>query len=84
MKLPRLTPAQNISIISPRYRDKTVLIAKFKVGTHNIVKFTKAPSLPNEYYLSGSTITKYPLESNGKIAVYAVPIDELVVYEGRY
>ena len=84
MQLPRLTAAQNISIIAPRYRDKKVLIAKFKVGTHNIVKFTKAPSLPDEYYLTGTTITKYPLESNGKIPCYAVPIDELVLYEGRY
>jgi len=83
MLLPRLTPAQNISIISPRYRDKTILIAKYKVGTHNIVTFTKAKSLPDSYYLSGATIAKYPLDTNGKIACYAVAQDELVLFEGR-
>jgi len=83
MFLPRLTPAQNISIISPRYRDKTILIAKYKVGTHNIVTFTKAKSLPDNYYLSGATIQKYPIDSNGKIACYAVSQDELQLFEGR-
>lgn len=83
MKLDYFTPAQVITIWQPRYHDKTVLIAKYKVGTHNIIKITKSKSHNGEYYLSGKTITKYPLESNGKIQVYAVPIDEMQVYEGR-
>jgi len=84
MKLSRLTPASNIEIFAPRYRDKTILIAKFKVSTHNIITFTKAKSLPDSYYLSGATIQKSPLDNNGKIAVYAVPQDELQLFEGHY
>lgn len=83
MKLSRLTPAQQISIKSPRWHDRVVMIAKFRVGQHNIITFTNAKSLPDEYYLDGKTITKYPLESNGKISCYCVKLDELQLFEGR-
>lgn len=83
MLLPRLTPAQNIVIFSPRYRDKVILIATYKVGTHNLITFTKAKHLPDTYYLSGTTIQKYPIDSNGKIACYAVSQNELQLFEGR-
>lgn len=83
MLLPRLTPAQTIEIWSPRYNDRTVMIAAYKVGTHNIITFTKAKSMPGQYYLSGETIRKYPQETNGKLMCHAVPLDELVVFEGR-
>lgn len=83
MKLHRLTPAKIIEVWQPRYRDRTVLLAKYKISTHNIVKITKSNSHNGEYYVDGKTVSKYPIESNGKIPVYAVPIDELVVYEGR-
>lgn len=84
MMLTRLAPAQKISIFAPRYHDRTILIAKFRVGTHNLITFTKAASLPDEYYLSGKTITSCPLDSNGKIPCYVVPIDALQPFEGRY
>lgn len=81
MILSKMTPAQKISVWMPRYHDKKILIAKFKVGRHNEITFTKAPSLPDTYYLSGETIKKYPLETNGKIPVYAVHQDELELLE---
>lgn len=81
MSIGRFTPCQKIEIWQPRWKDRKVLIAKHKVGTHNEVVFTKAPSLPENYYLSGDTIRKYPLESNGKLMCYAVPMDELEVLE---
>lgn len=83
MKLPKFTPAQVIDIWQPRWHDRVVLIAKYKVGTHNLIKFTKTPSMTDEYYLDGKTITKYPLETNGKVKCYAVPLDELILFEGR-
>lgn len=81
MKLSRLTPCQQIEIWQPRWKDRTVLIAKHKVGTHNEITFTKAPTYPHKYYLSGKTIQSSPLDTNGKIDVYAVPLKELEVLE---
>ena len=81
MKLNRLTPVQNITILAPRWHDRKVLIAGFKVGTHNVITFTKAPTYPGQYYLSGETIRKYPLGTNGKIKCYEVPLDELELLE---
>lgn len=86
MKLSRLTPTQNIDIWQPRWKDKVVLIAKYKVGTHNIIKMTKIKEgneYSGEFYLSGETIRKYPLDTNGKIPCYEVSLDELQVFEGR-
>ena len=78
MILNKMFPCQRIEIWMPRYRDNCVLIAKFKVGTHNEITFTKAKHLiGQEFYLSGETIRKFPLESNGKISCYVVPMDEL-------
>ena len=81
MKLSRTTLCSKIDILAPRWHDRVVLIAKYKVSTHNEVVFTKAKSLPGTYYLSAETIRKYPLETNGKIECYAVPLHELEVLE---
>lgn len=83
MLLNKLTPAQKIDIWSPRWKDRRILIAKFKVGNHNEITFSKTKSLPGIYYLSGATIKKYPLETNGKIACYAVHMDELETLERK-
>jgi hypothetical protein len=77
-----------IIIFAPRYRDKVILIAKWKVSTHNIIKITKSKAYNGEYYLSSSTISKYPLEIiKDKTGVdrlfYAVPVDELKIYENQ-
>lgn len=77
MILNRLMTASKIDIWQPRWKDRKILIAKFKVGTHNEITFSKTKSMPGTYYLSGETIKKYPLETNGKIACYAVHMDEL-------
>lgn len=75
--LDRQTPANNIEIWQPRWKDRKVLIAKYKVGTHNRIVFTKTKSMPGEYYLSGEAIRRYPLQTNGTLECYAVPMDEL-------
>lgn len=77
MTVGRFTALNELSIWQPRWKDRRVLLAKFKVGTHNKVVFTKAPSLPGEYYISGEKVRTFPLETNGKISCYAVPLDEL-------
>ena len=58
-----------------------MLIAKFKVGLHNEITFSKAKSLPNKYYMSGEKIRTYPTNSNGKLECYVVPLDELELLE---
>ncbi len=80
--LGRLTPANKIEIWQPRWRDRVVLIAKHKVGAHNEVIFTKAPSMgDNSFYLSGEVIRQCPTDTNGKIACYAVELDKLRILE---
>lgn len=74
----RLTPMENIQVWQPRYKDRTVLIARYKVGTHNRITFTKAKHLEGkEFYMSGEDIRNYPLDTNGKIDCYAVSLDDL-------
>lgn len=66
-----------IDIWQPRWKDRVVLIAKFKVGALNEITFSKTPSMPGSYFISGDDIRACPLETNGKIPCYAVPIDKL-------
>jgi hypothetical protein len=77
MLLPRLTTCQKFEIIQPRWHDRTVLLARHKVGTHNSVVFTNAPTYPGEYYVSGRDVTRSELTTNGTIQCFAVPLDYL-------
>lgn len=78
MTVDRLTPIQLIEIWQPRYKDRVVLVAKYKVGTHNKIVFTKAKHLEGkEYYISGAKASTYPIDNNGKIACYTIPLDDL-------
>jgi len=88
MKLKPLTPAQKIEIWQPRYHDKMILIAKWKVGLHNLIVFTKDKRLDGEFYLSADTIKKYSIEkikdkTGTEREFYVVPQDELEIFEGR-
>lgn len=68
-----------IEIWTPRYHDKVVLIAKYKVCSgSNTIKFTKAKHLLGHLFqISGDEIRKCKLETNGSIPCYAVPMDRL-------
>lgn len=70
-------------IWQPRWHDSVVLIAKFKVREQNEIVFTKAPSLPGSYQLSGEAIRKCPLDTNGRVDCYAVPLDLLLKGENH-
>ena len=74
MSLARDTVCQQFDIWQPRWKDRTVLLAAHKVGTHNLVVFTKAPTLPGEYYISGRDVHMCSKTTNGKIEVYEVPL----------
>jgi hypothetical protein len=81
MILSATTPCNVIEIWQPRWKDRTVLIAKYKVGTHNVVRFTKTKSMPDDYYLSGSEIRQHATTNNGKLECYVVPMDRLETLE---
>jgi hypothetical protein len=69
-----------IEIWQPRYKDRKVLIATYKVGDTNTIVFTKAKYLKGKVFkCSGETIRKYPKETNGTIECYAVPMSELTL-----
>ena len=77
MKLGKFTAVNKIDIWQPKWSTRKVLIAKFRVGTHNLITFTKAPSLAGDYYMSGEAIRTYPLDTNGRIPCYSVDLDDL-------
>ena len=61
-----------------------MLLAKFKIGTHNEVIFTDAPSMgDNHFYISGEDARSCATDTNGKIAVWAVPLDKLRILERK-
>lgn len=78
MKLSRETPISNFEIWKPRYHDKVVLLAAFRVRAHNRVIITKDPKYKGlVFYLSGETIRKYKTERVNSLTMYAVHLDEL-------
>lgn len=77
MRISRLTAINKIPILQPRWKDRVVLPACYKIGTHNEIVFTKTPSMPGSYYISGAKASKYPKQTNGKLLCYAIPLDEL-------
>lgn len=83
MRLSKTTATNLLLIKKPRWKDRVVLLAQYKIGTHNTIRFTNTPSMKQDYYVSGVDIKKYSLTSNGKILCYEVPIAALDYLE-RY
>jgi len=65
-----------IAIWEPRWHDRKVLIAKYKVKTgENDLIFTKAKCLQGKTYkVHSRDIVDCPIETNGTIPCYAVPL----------
>jgi hypothetical protein len=84
MLISKLTPLNLIDIWTPRYKDRVVLIASYKVKENNKIIFTKAKHLAGkQFFMKGSKIKSYPLDSNGRLTCYAVPLDDLEHLEYR-
>ena len=69
-----------IEIWQPRWHDRKVLIAKYKViqGV-NRIKFTKTKCFRDMVFdVDSSIITNNPIETNGKIDCYVVSLDKVV------
>lgn len=84
MLVPKYDHVKTITIWSPRYSTGHVLIAKHHISAqvpHYKIIFTKAKSLPGEYYLSYHTIVKSKRDSNGSVPCYAVKLEHLEDFE---
>lgn len=64
--------------------ERVALLAKYKVEQSTpilIVEFTKAKHLKGQRYaIRRSNVMKFPLDSNGKIPCYAVPMSAFESY----
>lgn len=68
-----------IEIWQPKYKTNSVLIATYKVanGT-NLIKFTKAKHLQGLVFeASGSDIRSCPIQTNGRVDCFDVPMSML-------
>ncbi len=74
-----------INIWKPRYHDRKVLIAKYKVADGiNRIRFTKAKHLKDQIFeMSGMVIQSYPVTTNGKIPCYEVPLEVVLDNKGE-
>lgn len=85
VKLGKFEPMTYLEVFEPRYHDKTALLNGPKVKRATTqwvrVKFTKAKSMEGDWVVSRSKVMKYPLQSNGTIQCYAVPLSELNILE---
>lgn len=73
-------PLKTFNILSPRWRDRRVLLAAYKVQENNKILFTgkDGASMGDQpYYISGKEVKKHKKESNGTISCYSVPLDKL-------
>jgi len=83
MKLRAGTICQAIEIRSPRWKQRVVGIASFRVGHHNAITITATNKdgkryYPGEYYASGDTIRACEQQTlPSGIQLYLVPISKL-------
>jgi hypothetical protein len=78
------TPANKLLIKAPRWKDRTVLLADWKIGLHNEIVITASRKdgsryFPESFYMSGEKVKKYPTQPHSSRKVYIVPIDDLEV-----
>lgn len=88
MVLSKHTPCQVLEIFAPRWRDKTVMLAPWKLGEHNEVRILAkrsdgSPYFPAPMYISGKVAKTYPLDNNGSAYMHAVPITKLEPLERK-
>lgn len=71
-----------LEIWDVRWHDRKVLIAKYKVcsGNNDII-FTKGTLKGKKFRINGIDLSKYPIESNGRIDCYAIPLDKMEALE---
>lgn len=76
-----------IPIQQPRWHDRKILVAKWKVGEHNEIRVNHS-SFTEPLYMSGKKLRTYPVETknarNGQpFEVYVVPIPDFMTLSER-
>lgn len=71
-----------LDVWQPRWHDRTVLLAPWKVGNENMIKIGHR-SFPEPFYMSGEKIRTYPktkVDRKGAapVEMYVVPINDLM------
>lgn len=87
MKLDRFTPANSIEIAAPRWKDRTVGIASYRVSIHNVIRISYKRAngerlYPFPFYMKGDVIRSYPKQTlPSGVVLYLVPIADLEILE---
>jgi hypothetical protein len=87
MVLDKFTPVNMIEIRSPRWKERTIGIAHYRVGMHNSIEIQAKDKegklyYPNTYYMSGEDIKKHDIQKlYSGTTLYLVPISELEILE---
>jgi hypothetical protein len=87
MVLNRFTVCQLFKIREPKWgtidgvTGRRVYLKKSRIGVHNEIVFTNAPTYPDHYYISGEKVKQSPIKSNGVIDCYAPLMDDLELLE---
>lgn len=87
MKLDRTTPCSKIEIKAPRWKQRIVGIASFRVGEHNEIEILATDKkgeryYPDTYYASGATIRACETQKlPSGVLLYLVPISSLETLE---
>lgn len=72
-----------IDIWQPRWKDRKVLIACYKVGDGDVfVRFTKTPSMEGTWVVSNDIVRGSEVCTNGKVRCYAVSLDDFRRVDG--
>ena len=67
-----------IEIWEPRWHDRVVLVAAYKVAVGiNTIKFTRGRLKGLIFKIHSDIIQKCPITTNGKIRCYAIPLETL-------
>ena len=87
MKLSQTTPVQHIVIEKPRWKQRVIGVATFRVGHHNMIEITAKKKdgtkyYPDQYYMSGENIKKHEVQLlPSGVKLYLIPINELEILE---
>lgn len=87
MLLDRTTACNVIEIRSPRWKQRVVGVASFRVGTHNEIRITATDKdgklyYPDTYYMSGADIKNHETQTlPSGVVLYLIPISELEILE---
>lgn len=76
-----------LTVWAPRWHDRTVLLAPWKVGNHNEIRITHK-NFPEPFYMSGERIrsypkTKVPRKNQVPVEMYVVPLADLMTMNER-